>query len=135
MNIISLFHIFLAFTTIFGTKWTLREAQINNFEQILLTLTNSVSTASTEMIISFIKECILISLLLTIIIFFITKFFKNLEVFINIKIKKIIIKINFYKIISFIFLIVLITYAIYYASSGLYIYDYIKYSNIESNFF
>ena len=127
--------IFLAFTTIFGTKWALREAQINNFEQILLTLTNSVSTASTEMIISFIKECILISLLLTIIIFFITKFFKNLEVFINIKIKKIIIKINFYKIISFIFLIVLITYAIYYASSGLYIYDYIKYSNIESNFF
>ena len=86
--------IFLAFTTIFGTKWALREAQINNFEQILLTLTNSVSTASTEMIISFIKECILISLLLTIIIFFITKFFKNLEVFINIKIKKIIIKIN-----------------------------------------
>ena len=127
--------IFLAFTTIFGTNWAIREAQINNFEQILLTLTNSVSTASSEIIINFILENVCISLLLTIIIFFITRFFKNLEVFINIKIKKIIIKINFYKITSFIFLVGLVIYAIYYASSGLYIYDYIKYSNIESNFF
>ena len=129
------FLIFLALVIIFGTNWALDKAQINNFEQILLTLTNSVSTASNEMIISFIIDCILISLILTIIIFFITRFFKNLEVFINIKIKKIIIKINFYKITSFIFLVGLVTYAIYYASSGLYIYDYIKYSNIESNFF
>ena len=81
------FLIFLALVIIFGTNWALDKAQINNFEQILLTLTNSVSTASNDMIISFIKDNILSSLILTVIIFFITKLFKNLEVFIKIKIK------------------------------------------------
>ena len=52
------FLIFLALVIIFGTNWALDKAQINNFEQILLTLTNSVSTASNEMIISFIKDSI-----------------------------------------------------------------------------
>lgn len=129
------FLIFLALVIIFGTNWALDKAQINNFEQILLTLTNSVSTASNEMIISFINDCILISLILTIIIFFITKLFKNLEVFIKIKLKRKIVKVNFYKAIRFFFIVSLFIYSIYYATSNLYIYDYIKYNNIESNFF
>ena len=129
------FLIFLALVIIFGTNWALDKAQINNFEQILLTLTNSVSTASNEMIISFIKDCILISLILTIIIFLIAKLFNNIEVFIKIKIKSKTIKINFYKIISFFFIVSLIIYSTYHVTSSLYIYDYIKYNNIESNFF
>ena len=129
------FLIFLALVIIFGTNWALDKAQINNFEQILLTLTNSVSTASNDMIISFIKDCILISLILTIIIFLIAKLFNNIEVFIKIKIKRKIIKVNLYKIISFLFIVSLIIYSTYHVTSSLYIYDYIKYNNIESNFF
>ena len=83
------FLIFLALVIIFGTNWALDKAQINNFEQILLTLTNSVSTASNEMIISFTIDCILISLILTIIIFLISKLFNNIEVFIKIYLRKI----------------------------------------------
>ncbi len=129
------FLIFLALVIIFGTNWALDKAQINNFEQILLTLTNSISTASNDMIISFIKDSILISLILTTIIFFITKLFKNLEVFIKIKLKRKIVKVNFYKVTSFFFIVSLIIYSTYHVTSSLYIYDYIKYNNIESNFF
>ncbi len=131
--------ILLALIIIFSTNWTIENCQFDNFDQILFTLNSSVSSASNDIIKTFIKENILKPIIITIIILIITfgirYLSKNLEVFLNIKIRKKTIKLKFNKIISAIFLITLLGYAIYYAISNLYIFDYIKYSYIESNFF
>ena len=130
--------IFLALIMIFSTNWTLENYNIENFDQILFTLFSDVGTGSNDLIISFIKENILIPLGITIVIIIIVLFikhlFKNLEASLNIKIRKKTLKINFYKLISYITIISIFLYAIYYAMDNLYIFNYIKYSYIESNF-
>ena len=136
--ILAFIFIFLAFIIIFSTNWTLTNCQFDNFDQILFTLTSSVSSASTNIIEEFIKENVLIPLFITIIIIIIiviTKYlFRNLEAYINIKIRNKQIKLNFYSITKYILILSLIGYSIYYAMSNLYIFNYIKYSYIESNF-
>ena len=52
------FLIFLSFAIIFGTNWAVDNAEITNFEQVLFTLNSSVSTASSELISSFIIDTI-----------------------------------------------------------------------------
>ena len=130
--------IFLALIIIFSTNWTLENYSIENFDQILFTLFSDVGTGSSDLIIEFIKENILIPLGITIviiiIILFIKHIFRNLEASISIRIRKKTLKINFYKLISYIAVLSLFLYAIYYAMDNLYIFNYIKYSYIESNF-
>lgn len=130
--------IFLALIIIFSTNWSLINFQFNNFDQILFTLTSSVSTASSDLIEEFIKENVLIPFIITtaiiIIIIIFKHIFKHLEAHIIIKIRNKSFKLNFYTIIKYILLFSLIGYSIYYAMSNLYIVNYIKYSYIESNF-
>ena len=133
------FLIFLALVIIFGTNWALINCQFDNFDQILFTLSSSVSTASNDLINDFIIKNILIPLIITIIIIgvitLLKYLFRHLEAYIIIKIKKKSIRLNFYNIIKYVCLLSLISYSIYYAMSNLYIFNYIKYSYIENNFF
>ena len=129
------FLIFLSFAIIFGTNWAIDNADIANFEQVLLTLNSSVSTASSELILSFITSTILTSIVITIIIYLISRLFKNLEVFIKIKVRKKIFKINFYMITNFIILVILISYSFLYLLNSLQILEYINNNRIDSNFF
>ena len=129
------FLIFLSFAIIFGTNWAIDNADIANFEQVLLTLNSSVSTASSELILSFITSTILTSIVITIIIYLISRLFKNLEVFIKIKVRKKIFKINFYMITDFIILVILISYSLLYLLNSLQILEYINNNRIDSNFF
>ena len=127
--------IFLALVIIFSTNWALEKSQINNFEQILSTINNSISTASNELVKSYIIEGVVIPLIIFIVIIFIKRAFRNLEVFLKVTLRKRTITINFYKMISIIFIVSLVCSSLYYCMSSLYIFDYIKYKNVESNFF
>ena len=137
--ILAFIFIFLAFIIIFSTNWTLINCQFDNFDQILFTLTSSVSSASNDIIKEFVIKNILIPLIITIIIIIIIviikHLFRNLEAYLKIKIRNKQIKLNFYSIIKYILILSLIGYSIYYTMSNLYIFNYIKYSYIESNFF
>lgn len=127
--------IFLSFAIVLGTNWAIDNAQITNFEQVLFTLNSSVSTASSELIISFIKDTILTSIILTVIIYLISKLFKNLEVFIKVKVRKKMFRINFYKTYNFILVIILISYSIFYLLNNLQVLEYIRHNRVDSNFF
>lgn len=48
--------IFLALIIIFSTNWAVKNYNITNFDEVLYTLSNSVSSASNEIIYNFIKE-------------------------------------------------------------------------------
>ena len=131
--------IFLALIIIFSTNWAVKNYNITNFDEVLYTLSNSVSSASNEIIYNFIKENILIPLIITIIIMIIIKFikniFKNTDVSITIKAKRKKMNLNFYKLTTVSFAVIILFYSIYYLMDNLYIFDYIKNNSIESNFF
>ena len=131
--------IFLALIIIFSTNWAKENYQFNDFDQILFTLNNSVTSASNEIIISFIKSNILIPLLLTLVIIglfrFIKYLFKNYTVFIKLKVRSKLFKINFYTIVKIFFIISILSYSIYYIMDNLYIFNYIENSSKNSNFF
>ena len=130
--------ILLSLIIIFSTNWALINCQFDNFDQILFTLTSSVSTASNDIITDFICKNILIPLGITVLIMIIAivikHFFTYIEAYFKINIKNKTIKLNSYTIINVILVLCLLSYSIYYAMSNLYIFNYIKYSYIESNF-
>lgn len=131
--------IFLALIIIFSTNWAKENYQFSDFDQILFTLNNSVTSASNEIIISFIKSNIIIPLIFTLIIIAVFKFikylFKNYSVSIKIEIRNKVFKINFYSIVKVIFIICILSYSIYYIMDNLYIFNYIENSSKNSNFF
>lgn len=131
--------ILLSLIIIFSTNWALINCQFDNFDQILFTLTSSVSTASNDIITDFICKNILIPLGITVLIMIIAivikHFFTYIEAYFKINIKNKTIKLNSYTIINVILVLCLLSYSIYYAMSNLYIFNYIEYSYRESNFF
>lgn len=133
------FSIFLALIIIFSTNWAVENYRITNFDEVLYTLNNSISSASNEIIYNFIKENILIPLAITIIIMIIIKFikklFKNTDVSISIKARRKKVKFNFYKLVTLSSSVIILLYSIYYLMDNLYIFDYIKNNSVESNFF
>lgn len=129
------FLIFLSFAIIFGTNWAVDNAEITNFEQVLFTLNSSVSTASSELISSFIIDTILTSIIITVFVYLIGKLFKNLKIIVKVKVRKKVFKINFYTISNFIIVVILIIYAILYLLNNLQILEYIRNNRIDSNFF
>ena len=129
------FLIFLSFAIIFGTNWAVDNAEINNFEQVLFTLNSSVSTASSELISSFIIDTILTSIIITVFVHLIGKLFKNLKIIVKVKVRKKVFKINFYTISNSIIVVILIIYAILYLLNNLQILEYIRNNRIDSNFF
>ena len=129
------FLIFLSFAIIFGTNWAVDNAEITNFEQVLFTLNSSVSTASSELISSFIIDTILTSIIITVFVHLIGKLFKNLKIIVKVKVRKKVFKINFYTISNFIIVVILIIYAILYLLNNLQILEYIRNNRIDSNFF
>lgn len=129
------FLIFLSFAIIFGTNWAVDNAEITNFEQVLFTLNSSVSTASSELISSFIIDTILTSIIITVFVHLIGKLFKNLKIIVKVKVRKKVFKINFYTISNSIIVVILIIYAILYLLNNLQILEYIRNNRIDSNFF
>ena len=129
------FLIFLSFAIIFGTNWAVDNAEITNFEQVLFTLNSSVSTASSELISSFIIDTILTSIIITVFVNLIGKLFKNLKIIVKVKVRKKVFKINFYTISNSIIVVILIIYAILYLLNNLQILEYIRNNRIDSNFF
>ena len=129
------FLIFLSFAIIFGTNWAADNAEITNFEQVLFTLNSSVSTASSELISSFIIDTILTSIIITVFVHLIGKLFKNLKIIVKVKVRKKVFKINFYTISNSIIVVILIIYAILYLLNNLQILEYIRNNRIDSNFF
>ena len=95
--------ILLSLIIIFSTNWALINCQFDNFDQILFTLTSSVSTASNDIITDFICKNILIPLGITVLIMIIAivikHFFTYIEAYFKINIKNKTIKLNSYTII------------------------------------
>ena len=145
LKIIKLFFnfviIFIALIIIFSTNWTIKNCQFDNFDQILFTLNSSVTTASNSMVNDFIVDNILVPFIITIVILIINLLikyiFRKKNAYLTITIIKLnkTIKLNFKTILKLLLLFSLFGYSIYYAISNLYIFNYIKYSYIESNFF
>ena len=133
--------IFIALIIIFSTNWTIKNCQFDNFDQILFTLNSSVTTASNSMINDFLIDNILMPFIITIIIeifYLIIKYIfrkKNANLIITINKLNKTINLNFKAVLNILTLMSLLSYSIYYAMSNLYIFNYIKYSYIESNFF
>ncbi len=131
--------IFLALALIFSTNWAIENYEINSFDQILYTLNSSVTSASNDIIIEFVKENIIVPLIITIIILIILTFlkllFRKIEASINIRVLNKHIKLNFFKIISFVVSTIILVCSFYYVMNNLYIFDYIKHNYKISNFF
>ena len=133
---------FLSLEIITGVQWALENFEFTSFDQILFTLSNSVTNASKDIINSFIISCIVkpfsIFLILVSVIYYLHYITRNCQTLIYIKIRKLEITINFIKLIKKILLFLIFVffcYAIYLFVTKFYIIDYVKGNLQKSTFF
>ena len=133
---------FLSLEIITGVQWALENFEFTSFDQILFTLSNSVTNASKDIINSFIISCIVkpfsIFLILVSVIYYLHYITRNCQTLIYIKIRKLEITINFIKLIKKILLFLIFAffcYAIYLFVTKFYIIDYVKGNLQKSTFF
>lgn len=134
---------YLGLIIIFSTNWAQYNYSFDSFNQILYTLTSSVTKTSSEIIESFIFENLVIPLIIIIIVILlkllITSFFKNSKIIITLNIgkKTFVIPIRkslTLKIFYILFPIILLSFSIYYGMNKLYIIDYITSTSQTSDF-
>lgn len=135
--------IYLTLLIIFIIKWVKKNFYFTSFNQVFITVTNSVGTASKEMIISFVCNLIyptILFILFLFIIFITKKIFKHKETILNILIKNKEYKINLfnnklYNIIILFLPTILFVIAIYKTLDYFYVFDYVKQINQQTTLF
>ena len=98
-KIVNSIFIYLTLLIIFIIKWVKKNFYFTSFNQVFITVTNSVGTASKDMIISFVYNLIyptILFILFIFIIFIAKKIFKHKETFLNILVKDKEFKINLF---------------------------------------